>query len=142
MRSPRAPDGCSHASQSVPARTASASGRSRAATRSATPTTCARRASPLVAGIVLVLLAGCGGGHRGASGQLQQGRVVFARSCAGCHTLLGHDTEAPGGDLAIAQLRVADLRSFVRVMPVNLSSREVDAVPAYVNAVAAGKGAR
>jgi len=37
---------------------------------------------------------------------------------------------------------VADLRSFVRVMPVNLSSREVDAVSAYVNAVAAGKGAR
>lgn len=59
---------------------------------------------------------------------------MFAAACAGCHTLTGHDTRAPGGDLAIARLSPSEIASFVRVMPVRLSRAEVDAVAAYVHA--------
>lgn len=71
--------------------------------------------------------------------QLRQGRAVFARSCASCHTLTGHNTNSAGGDLAIATLPVTDLASFVRVMPVRLPHAEIAAVAVYVHAVAAGK---
>ena len=62
---------------------------------------------------------------------------MFVRSCSGCHTLTGHDTRARGGDLAMARLSARDVAGFVRVMPVRLSRRDVDAVSAYVHAVAA-----
>jgi mono/diheme cytochrome c family protein len=62
---------------------------------------------------------------------------VFARSCGGCHTLAGHDTQARGGDLAMARLSVGDVEGFVRVMPVRLAPPQVAAVAAYVHAVAA-----
>jgi mono/diheme cytochrome c family protein len=65
---------------------------------------------------------------------------VFARSCSGCHTLTGHDTPARGGDLALARLSAHDVAGFVRVMPVRLSGGDVDAVAAYVHAVAARHG--
>lgn len=89
------------------------------------------RARLAVAAAVVVPLCGCGG-HRHA----QPGRAVFAASCAGCHTLTGHDTRVRGGDLAIARLSAADVASFVRVMPVRLSPRQVAAVAAYVHATA------
>ena len=62
--------------------------------------------------------------------------MVFAAACASCHTLTGHDSRAPGGDLAIAKLSAADIASFVRVMPVHLSTAEVNAVAAYVHTAA------
>src|SRR5437879_5791152 len=119
MRSPPAQADSSPASRSGQARMASASGRSRAATRWVTLTTCASA----------LALAGCGG-HHGATGS-----TIFQRSCAGCHTLTGHNTRTPGGDLAMTALGVADIAGFVRVMPVRLNEEEIDAVAAYVHAV-------
>jgi mono/diheme cytochrome c family protein len=74
-------------------------------------------------------LAGCAGGHSNA-----QGREIFERSCARCHTLAGHDTDAPGGDLRAAGLDAADVASFARVMPVEppLSAAAARAVGRYV----------
>jgi mono/diheme cytochrome c family protein len=108
------------------------------------PATLARHLCPLATpAAVALLLCGCGG-HSTARAQRQvaRGRAVFARSCAGCHTVTGHDTRASGGDLAIARLTTAELASFVRVMPVRLSPADVDAVAAYVRAVAATKTAQ
>ena len=79
---------------------------------------------------VALLLCGCGGRH-------DTGRAIFAASCAGCHSLTGHDTRASGGDLAIATRSVAAIASFTRVMPVRLSAAQVRAVAVYVHAAAA-----
>ena len=76
--------------------------------------------------MICLALAGCGG-------TAPDGKNVFARACAGCHTLTGHDTKAPGGDLAMQVLSVADIESFVRVMPVHLTPNDADAVAAYVH---------
>ena len=81
----------------------------------------------------MLALAGCGGGHRA------DGRLVFRHSCSGCHTVSGHNTPAPGGDLAMTKLDIADITSFVRVMPVHLSPDKIRAVAAYVHAVEAKK---
>jgi mono/diheme cytochrome c family protein len=63
-----------------------------------------------------------------------EGRRIFAASCASCHTTTGHDTQAPGGDLAVAHLTAAQVASFARVMPVRpaLSRESILAVAAYV----------
>jgi hypothetical protein len=53
---------------------------------------------------------------------------------ASCHTLIGRDSHAPGGDLAIAELSARDIASFVHVMPVHLSLADVDAVAFFVHA--------
>jgi mono/diheme cytochrome c family protein len=103
----------------------------------ATPTTCVERLCPLAAAAALtLLLCGCGGHRQAQPTLLQRGRAVFAAACAGCHTLTGHDTHVPGGDLAIARLSVDDIASFVRVMPVHLSTADVEAVAAYVHEAA------
>jgi mono/diheme cytochrome c family protein len=74
------------------------------------------------------LLAGCGHDRNAA------GRAIFRHSCAGCHTLTGHDTNADGGDLAIGNYGAADVASFARVMPVRpkLTGAQVQAVARYV----------
>jgi mono/diheme cytochrome c family protein len=65
---------------------------------------------------------------------------MFARTCTSCHTLTGHDIPAPRwGDLAIAKLSRAAITSFASVMPIHLTRKQVDAVAAYVSAVASGK---
>ena len=98
---------------------------------------CAR---PVAAVATLTLiLSGCGG-RRQAESTPQRGRAVFAAACAGCHTLTGRDSRAPGGDLAIARLSAADIASFVRVMPVHLTPADVQAVAAYVHAAAMRSG--
>lgn len=76
-----------------------------------------------------VLLAGCSGAPSSA-----RGRVVFQRSCSGCHTLTGHDTNAPGGDLRVGHLTATEVASFVRVMPVRppLDAADTRAVARYV----------
>jgi mono/diheme cytochrome c family protein len=117
-------------SRSAQAPTASASGRSRAASPSVIPTTCGRAVVLLALGLAV---AGCGGKTTNGQSSAAQGKRVFASACAGCHTLTGHDTRAPGGDLAIEALTVADIESFVRVMPVRLTSADADAVAAYVH---------
>jgi mono/diheme cytochrome c family protein len=92
---------------------------------------------PLAAAATLTLLfCGCGGQTPAQSTLQQRGRAVFAAACAGCHTLTGGDSRAPGGDLAIAKLSAADIASFVRVMPVHLSAAEVGAVATYVHTAA------
>jgi mono/diheme cytochrome c family protein len=68
------------------------------------------------------LAAGCSGGHSSA-----RGRAIFVRACAGCHTLTGHDTSAPGGDLRVGRLSAVDVESFVRVMPVDPPLDRADA---------------
>lgn len=75
----------------------------------------------------VVVLAGCGG-------HTESGRAIFAHECAGCHTIAGHESGAPGGDLAHLRLTVADIASFARVMPTpsRLSESEVNAVARYV----------
>jgi mono/diheme cytochrome c family protein len=102
------------------------------------------RPSRLATAVGLALLVcGCGGhGTAREQHQLARGRTVFARSCAGCHTLTGHDTRAPGGDIAIIRLTSAELASFVHVMPVRLSPADMDAVAAYVRAIATTKASQ
>src|SRR5579864_854334 len=101
MRSPRAPGGCWRGFRSAQAHTGSASGRSPAAIRSVIPTTC-------VSAALVVVLAGCGGGAaKKPNAVVTHGESVFTSSCAGCHTLTGHDTTSPGGDLAVAKLSEA-----------------------------------
>lgn len=75
----------------------------------------------------LALLAGCGG-------QSVSGRAVFHRACSGCHTLTGHDTAVAGGDLGAGRLTVAQIESFVGVMPVHprLTRAQMHAVAVYV----------
>jgi mono/diheme cytochrome c family protein len=83
----------------------------------------------LAAVALAVALAGCGGGHSSA-----RRRAIFARDCASCHTLTGHDTNAIGGDLRVGHLDAAAIASFARVMPVEprLDSADLRAVSAYV----------
>lgn len=83
-----------------------------------------------------LLLGGCGGHRQATPTPASRGRAVFTAVCAGCHTLTGRDSRAPGGDLAIAKLSAADIASFVRVMPVHLSPAQVHAVAAYVHTAA------
>jgi mono/diheme cytochrome c family protein len=83
----------------------------------------------VVAVAAAVWLAGCSGAQ-----PTSRGRVVFERSCAGCHTLTGHDTSARGGDLRVGRLDAADVASFARVMPLRtpLSAADARAVGRYV----------
>lgn len=75
----------------------------------------------------MAVLAGCGGAS---------GRQLFARDCASCHTLAGHEEGAPAGDLAVAVLSVPDLASFARTMPVRppLTDAQATRVARYVHA--------
>jgi mono/diheme cytochrome c family protein len=79
----------------------------------------------------VLALAGCGG-----ASQASRGHAIFEQQCSTCHTLTGHDTSADGGDLAIAHMRVADIASFARVMPLahQLSKPDALAVARYVRA--------
>ncbi|HEY2072445.1 MAG TPA: hypothetical protein VGG88_02595 [Gaiellaceae bacterium] len=58
---------------------------------------------------------------------------MFANACSDCHTLTGRDTSVAGGDLAMEVLSVADIESFVKVMPVHLTPANAAAVAAYVH---------
>ena len=80
----------------------------------------------------MLVAAGCGGSSPPAS-SATRGSDVFASACSGCHTLAGHDTPVQGGDLATTTLTVDEIESFVRVMPVRLTSGQVAAVAAYVH---------
>jgi mono/diheme cytochrome c family protein len=84
----------------------------------------------VIVAAAVVLLAGCGARHSST-----RGRAVFERSCAGCHTVTGHDTGAPGGDLRAGRLTAAEVASFARVMPVHppLSAADARAVGRYVS---------
>ena len=76
-------------------------------------------------------------GHA-TSGEGDRGRRIYTQSCSTCHTLTGHDTHAPGGDLLEADLSVADLASFARTMPIRppLTAADAYAVARYVHAAA------
>ena len=79
--------------------------------------------------VLALLLTGCGAGRH-----TSRGRALFERNCARCHTLTGHDTSAPGGDLREGHLDEAAVASFARVMPVRprLDAADLRAVAAYV----------
>ena len=81
-------------------------------------------------------VTGCGGQHSTRSAQLRGGREIYARSCAGCHTLNGRESGAPGGDLVNTNLSLGDLASFARAMPVRppLTVAQSNAVARYVYA--------
>lgn len=86
-----------------------------------------------IAAVVLVgfALSGCGRHAKPTAGAR-----IFARSCSGCHTLTGHDTQVAGGDLLPLSASVAQLESFVRAMPVRprLTPAEIAVVARYVRA--------
>jgi mono/diheme cytochrome c family protein len=97
--------------------------------------------------------AGCGGsgptrssssaaGHPAGTSQLPPGSVagreLFARDCAFCHSLSGHNSpKQQGGDLLGAHLRRPVLVQFTAEMPVKhrLSRADLNAVVDYVIAV-------
>ena len=72
--------------------------------------------------------------HRHGDPLIADGRRVFAASCAGCHTLTGHDTPASGGDLGHSNLTDAEIVSFTRIMPARpaLTRSRIRAVAAFV----------
>ncbi len=80
--------------------------------------------------VLVAVLAGCGSSHN----ELTRGRRVFAASCSGCHTLTGHPTSAPGGDLGSLLLSTADVESFAAIMPVRprISQRDLRSVALFV----------
>ncbi|MGZ4370235.1 MAG: c-type cytochrome [Gaiellaceae bacterium] len=92
----------------------------------------------LVVSAATCAVTGCGGQHSTRSAQLRAGREIYARSCAGCHTLNGRESGAPGGDLVNTNLSLGDLASFARAMPVRppLTVAQSNAVARYVHAVA------
>jgi mono/diheme cytochrome c family protein len=95
----------------------------------------------LAALLAAAVAAGCGqSGSASKATALQRGSVIFAHSCSGCHTIAGRETGAEGGDLVNAHLSVADLKSFIVVMPVRrpLSRTDVADVAEFVHAVAGG----
>ena len=80
-------------------------------------------------------LTACGCTHRApASAEPASGRQIYTRSCSTCHSLTGHDTHAPGGDLVNPNLSIADLASFARTMPVRppLTIADFDRVARYI----------
>ena len=81
-------------------------------------------------------LSGCHARGHATSGEGDRGRRIYTQSCSTCHTLTGHDTHAPGGDLLEADLGVADLESFARTMPIRppLSAADAYAVAEYIHA--------
>jgi mono/diheme cytochrome c family protein len=82
---------------------------------------------------VIGVLCGCAAqGHERTAPQPQAG-TTFDAACSACHTLTGHDTATVGGDLAIADLSTRVIASFIRVMPVHLSSAEIGDVARYVH---------
>jgi mono/diheme cytochrome c family protein len=80
------------------------------------------------------VLSGCHAHGHATSGD--SGRLIYTQSCSNCHTLTGHDTHAPGGDLLEADLGVADLESFARTMPTRppLTAADAHAVSEYIHA--------
>ena len=81
-------------------------------------------------------LSGCHALGHPTSSERDRGRRIYTQSCSTCHTLTGHDTHAPGGDLLEADLGVADLESFARTMPIRppLSAADAYAVAEYIHA--------
>jgi mono/diheme cytochrome c family protein len=77
--------------------------------------------------------AGCGSASVHGTASAASAGHVFREACSSCHTLTGRNTSVSGGDLAMAKLSVADIESFVRVMPVRLTPAEIAAVSAYVH---------
>ncbi|HSC49838.1 MAG TPA: cytochrome c [Gaiellaceae bacterium] len=92
----------------------------------------------LVVAAASAATTGCGDRRASTPPTVRSGHEIFTRSCVGCHTLTGHESGAPGGDLATTNLSVRDLASFARVMPVRppLTPAQADAVARYVHAVA------
>jgi len=81
---------------------------------------------------------GAAGGGCGA--EPPSGAHVFSSECTACHTLSGHESgHVLGGDLARRRMSVAEVESFVRVMPVRqrLSEDQIHAVSRYVAAAQA-----
>lgn len=91
--------------------------------------------------VIVAAASGCGSMQPATTGQarvLARGRVMFARSCSSCHTLVGHEEGASGGDLVYPQLTVVEIESFIRAMPVGptLSRSDVAAIAQWVQTVA------
>jgi mono/diheme cytochrome c family protein len=88
---------------------------------------------------VSVVLGGCASKSQQHTAAQHPASSTFAAACSACHTLTGHDTATAGGDLAIADLSTRVIASFIRVMPVHLSSAEIDDVARYVHDKAAAR---
>jgi mono/diheme cytochrome c family protein len=99
-----------------------------------------RRSLAIAVGIAMTgVLCGCAAQtHERTAAQRSVGST-FAAACSACHTLTGHNTATAGGDLAIADLSTRVIASFIRVMPVHLSTGEIDDVARYVHDRAAAR---
>jgi mono/diheme cytochrome c family protein len=67
--------------------------------------------------------------------------MIFTEDCSRCHTLVGREEGAVGGDLARTRLDVATLASFAKVMPARapLTADDARAVAEYVHRVATSR---
>jgi mono/diheme cytochrome c family protein len=93
----------------------------------------------LTAAALTLVLCGCGGHSTNQTGRQGQGKAIFASVCTGCHTLTAAANTKPGGDPAIPGLTIAQLATYVRVMPVHLTPGQIDAVAIYLHATATTK---
>lgn len=94
---------------------------------------------------VCLAVAACGGSHartpattsgaqaHEAPGEAN-GAVVFAHSCAACHSLVGNESlHKQGGDLLGYKMSRSQLLGFTRVMPTKpLTEAQLDAVVSYI----------
>lgn len=84
---------------------------------------------------VLAALAVGGCGSSASGERAVSGSVVFARSCAVCHSLVGNESlHTQGGDLLGYRMTREEMTSFTREMPARrpLSKAELRAVVNYV----------
>lgn len=102
-----------------------------------------RRATVLAAvaaalAAIALALAGCGGAGPSASPTGPAARALFAHSCGGCHSLIGHNLpKDQGGDLLHARLPRGVLFQYAREMPVphRLTGAQLQTIVDYVLAV-------
>jgi hypothetical protein len=90
-------------------------------------------AAALTTATLALTVSGCA--HHGpASAEPPSGHGIYTHSCANCHSLTGHDTHAPGGDILNPNLTITDLASFARTMPVRppLTTADDEAVARYI----------
>src|SRR5439155_788195 len=88
--------------------------------------------------------AGCGTGGKAVGGDVQNGKKLFASTCAGCHTLTDANAQGTSGpnldDVSPPELKVVtQVTNGGAVMPAfkdRLTKAQIQAVARYVSSVA------
>jgi len=102
-----------------------------------------RRATALAALALAVTAAGCGSASAPtpSSRATAAGRMLFAGSCGGCHSLSGHNAPSrQGGDLLGVRLRRPIALQFAREMPIRhrLTEAQLGTIVDYIAAIQRG----